>query len=262
MTLTQSVINFEKNDTLFFNANQSTQSYINGLLSTIGKKNVASMARESGYDVEELACALKKENTDLAEIESYLVRLVNTLATPQNKGILAFDFTFIEKMFAAIMEQLSWDYNGVGKRIDQGFSMGFAFWLDPINKLSIPLTNEVWLNRKVAQDRYLSKIEIAKIVIMRLKDIIPFDLILLDGAFAYLSMIDFLEEHKLKFIMRVAKNRVVTNDTATASLLNHPDLILHKNRKYTKCKNKTAAGCIRINKICRCRKKQNTCFQH
>ncbi len=61
MTLGQSVINDSENSTLFFNGTISTETYMNGLLKTLGKKNMASMARESGYDCDVIAAALKKK---------------------------------------------------------------------------------------------------------------------------------------------------------------------------------------------------------
>jgi len=168
----------------------------------------------------------------LAKIGSYLIKLVNTLSKPGNKGFLIIDFTLIPKMFASIMEKLTRDFNGVEKRVDQGLSMGFAVWVDPINKWIIPLINEAWLSKKIAHELYVKKTIITQKIILKLKNIVPFELLCFDGAFANLPMFDFLEANQLKYLMRVLKNRVVSNENATNQLAQHPDLILHKNRKF------------------------------
>ncbi len=101
-------------------------------------------------------------------------------------------------------------------------------------KITIPIGFEWWISKEyIEKENYRKKIEIAQGLILKYKDLILHDYMLFDGLYSSISMLNFLETNKIKYIIRMPKNRKVeSSDGICEQLKNHPSFKFKKNQKY------------------------------
>ena len=100
--------------------------------------------------------------------------------------------------------------------------------------IKIALSIDFWIQEKIAgKKKYKSKSKIAREIISYLiSKGVEFDFVSLDGAFPSPEIFEFFRENKLKFIMRIARNRcVVTFDGKRAQLKHVRSLKITRNSR-------------------------------
>lgn len=218
------------------NLSKKVTMHIGLLVTSIERKNYASMARENGLDYR--AVFIKTEEVDfyVQEVERYLIAAIKKYATKENPGYLLLDFTMIDKPFSVKIPKVTYDLNGVGKRVTKGFSAGVIFWSN--GSIVIPFDFAFWQRKKDANELYQKKTEIVKRLIQKAQELgIIFSEIKLDGAFASLDMLLFFTQKNIGFTIRIPENRKVEIQGVLNSLRDHHILKMRRNQKY-----KTARG--------------------
>jgi hypothetical protein len=228
-TLIQRVI--KKNTKVTIKIPKKISQHVAMMIGTDGKKNFASMARLNNVSYRKLHIKKNELNDCIEESMQFLIGTVKNLATKENKGFLIADFTFLQKQFAQHIPSITYDYNGTEKRVSKGLSTGFIFWSN--GKITVPLNFNFWGRYKDLGELYEKKTDLVKRLIKFAKiNEIPFEEILLDGAFASKDMLNFLESEQIKFTIRIPKNRKITSQAGIFKLSEHPGLQLKKNQKY------------------------------
>jgi hypothetical protein len=195
------------------------------------RKNYASMARANGFTYEKVYIRKEDVQWRLDAHKEFLHALIKNLATKECPGFLIIDFTLLLKQFSEHIPSVTYDYDGVGKRVAKGFSAGFVFWSNGI--VNIPFDYVLWLRKKDAGELYKKKTELAKELIMWAKQNgIPFAEVRLDGAFACVDVLRFLVAEGIHFTMRIPSNRVIETENGKHQLAKHPELRLQRNQKY------------------------------
>ena len=206
------------------------------ILTTMGRKNTASMTRYNNMSYSEAYVRLGDSDELAQQCIDFIHSLIHNLATEENRGYLLIDFTMLQKAYAHKIENITYDYDGTINDTTKGLSTGVICWSN--GKIIIPFNFSYWLRKKDAGDAYKKKTELAQELIKQTHlDGISFSEVILDGAFASKGMIDFLEKEGINYTMRIPKNRIIENETATTNLSKHPDLILYRNER-----SKTAFG--------------------
>ena len=124
----------------------------------------------------------------------------------------------------------TWDRDGRINKVNNGFSIGFCVWTN--GAITIPLAHCFWINKKSANESYISKKELAKYIIKDIKQDLEIDEVLVDGEFATHNMMDFFAEEGIHFTARIAANRnVITREGLKGQLKKHQSLRLRKNEK-------------------------------
>ncbi len=165
----------------------------------------------------------------IEETKSSLIKLIHQTANHE-KGTLVIDFTLIKKVYAHQIDRVTYDYDGNTKRSCKGLSTGFAVWTN--EKVTIPCDFLFWQRKKDFGELYKKKSELVKELVIALRPLIPFSEVRLDGAFASHHMIDFFEEQKLNYTIRIPRNRVVRDKKGLYQLKNHPVFKFKRNQKY------------------------------
>ena len=228
-TAFQSVIKDIKQVTSKFS--KTLTLHIGLLITTLGRKNYSAMARSSNLSYQKVFINSEDAKKTVIEVQGFLVDLIKKCEKLGEKRFLLIDFTMIEKQYSEKIENVTYDFNGVGKRVSKGFSAGFVCWSNGI--INIPFDFTLWLRKKDAQEAYKNKTELAKELISSALELeITFEEVKLDGAFANINMIEFLTKKEIGYSMRIAKNRKVKSEDYSGQICNHPDLHLKKNEKY------------------------------
>jgi hypothetical protein len=227
-TIIQSVIN----STLQVTKKISQKFLLNVafLLKTIERKNYTSIARSNNVKYDDVYIGDKEANAYIAYAKSSLIKIIKSLSNNKNKGVLLIDFTMIIKAFSTCIPKITYDYHGATKRVEKGLSAGFATWSN--GKVNIPCNFAIWLRKRDAGSVYKKKSELVKELILELKKIIPFSEVRLDGAFASKEVIKFFTEHKIKFTIRIPRNRVIIANKESFQLRECPSLKLVRNEKF------------------------------
>lgn len=198
---------------------------------TSERKNYASMARSKNLSYGEVYIKKDEANGLLHDCENTLISLIKNAATKENQGFLIIDFTLFAKQFSEHIPDVTYDYNGVDKRVTKGFSAGFIIWSN--GSIAIPFNFNLWLRKKDAGDLYKKKTDLTKELIkLAQKSGIPFAEIKLDGAFASQEMLIFLKTEGINCTLRMPANRVISTEQFTNQLSKHPELKLRRNEKY------------------------------
>jgi len=200
------------------------------ILRTSERKNFSSLSRCNNVSYRSIYITEKEASDCIECAKEYLVELICNLATKDNNGRLLIDFTDIAKPFSKRIPDVTYDYSGSSKRVEKGLSLGIVVWSN--GRVSIPFNFETWLRKKDAGNAYKTKIELAQELVLAAEQVIPFNEVMLDGAFASKKMIQFLVELNQKFTMRIPRNRVVNVGNKSFQLRNCPTFKFNKNQKF------------------------------
>lgn len=227
-----------------FQVAQSARSiilnYVFSIVLTKGSKNCSSMSQETHRSPKKLYKFYDDASSNSEIIKNNLVKKVAKHARNSKKKVLIIDLSSISKRFAKKIEPTTYDFDVIIKKTAQCISFVAAAWTN--GKMTIPLDFLFWQNKKsVAPENYKKKRDLAVDLILRLKGVVDFNYVALDGAFASLPMIDFFSVNNTDFIMRMPRNRVViTKNGVEAQLQKHPALKLLRNERY-----KTILACYK-----------------
>ena len=224
----QSVINYFSSVTQ--KITQKISLHLKLLLMTPGRKNNASIAQSNAVSYKAIYLESDQALNYRRILHDQLIVLIQKRINQGSIGTLAIDFSFINKTHSYATDNVTYDYDGTKKCVQKGFSLGFALWTD--GKVTIPCDFQFWARKKDAGVFYRNKPQIAKELILSLKKKIYFTEVKLDGAFASQAMIQFFRKHKISFVMRIPRNRVVTSKEGAFQLKDHPILTFQRNQKY------------------------------
>jgi len=203
--------------------------YVFALILSTKRKNCSAMSRNIGIPKKHLYQAYRNDN-GTKQIESLLVKMANKYKEKGLPSVFIIDPTNIRKWFAKDMENLAYDYDGIVGKSKQCLVPVVAAWTN--TKITIPLDFLFWINQKLAL-KYKKKRELAESLILKFKNLISFDYVAMDGAFASEPMLQFCKKYCIDFCMRIARNRViVSKDGINAQLQYHPKLKFKKNERY------------------------------
>ena len=222
---------FKNFSEVIFKVPKKLSVHIGLMIMSSDRKNYAAIARSNHVNYR-TAYVKKEEVIDcLEESIKFLHLTIKNRASQAKKPFLILDFTLLRKQFSKNIPFVTYDYDGVEKRTNKGFSAAFAFWSD--GKVIIPFDFSLWLRKKDAGELYIKKNDVVKKLIKLAKQYeIPFYEVRLDGVFATEDMIKFLIEESIHFTMRMPKNRVVKSDNEEYQLMNHPKLKMIRNEKF------------------------------
>ena len=225
MYIVQRVLNSLKN------INPSIRAYVACLMLSSGRKNCAAMARSVDVSEKRLYRFLDESAANSQEIAKQLLVLAQETRHKNTLRALVVDPTAIIKHYAQKMEKLCHDRAGCTKKVEKVLVPVYASVTD--KNVSIPLDLEFWLQEKITgKKKYRSKVKITQDLIVALKKSgLDFDYTALDGAFSTTDMFAFFKREATKFIMRIAKSRVVKFNGISAQLKNHPALKLWRNQR-------------------------------
>lgn len=228
MATIQSVI---KNQEKIINKiEQKAIDYSSWLITTHERKNYLSMARSNNVDYKDVLVTEQDAESCSEELKNKLLKIAKSLATQSNPGYLIFDFTMLLKSYSFFIENVTYDRDGCSNRIEKGLSIGLAVWSN--DQVTVPLAFNNWHRKVDVPDSYKSKIELAKEMILDLRQKIAFKKILMDGAFSSLNMLSFCMNQEFDFAFRIARNRKINVDGVIEQLQTHPALHLRKNQKF------------------------------
>ena len=228
-TSTQSV--FKKFSEVIFKVPKKISLHVSLMIMSTERKNYAAMARSTGVNYR--LAYIKKENVDeyLEESMKYLHSTIKNIATKANPGYLILDFTLLFKPFSEQSPSVTYDYDGISKRVNKGFSIALVLWSN--GSVTIPFDFSYWLRKKDAGELYVKKTDIVKKLIKLAQQYgIPFKEVRLDGAFATEDVLTFLLIERIHFTMRIAMNRVVSSEDGEYQLVQHPKLKMLRNEKF------------------------------
>lgn len=228
-TFTQSVL--ENVSDVICKVSKKLSTHVALMLMSTERKNYTAIARSTGVKYHKVYVKTDDIDKHIEESVKFLHLTIKNRATQAKKCFLILDFTLLCKQFSKHIPFVTYDHDGVEKRVNKGFSTAFAFWSD--EKVTIPFDFSLWLRKKDAGELYMKKNDVVKKLIkLAQQHEIPFDEVRLDGAFATEDMIKFLTEERIHFTMRIAKNRVVQSDNKEYQLTNHPKLKMIRNQKF------------------------------
>ena len=228
-TFLASILSRGKNSTNIFS--QGIVSYLFGLMLTRGRKNYRSIARK--HDITyDLVYATSKEHDQIPFLQRFLIQTIhNQISKSCNQSKIIVDFTLVQKPFASHMSDVTYDRDGVGKRVNKGFSLGFVVWTNGL--ITIPLDFSYWHRKKDSGDSYKKKSEIVIDLIEKVKNVIPVNDVLLDGAFATKGIINYLTTSNINYSIRCPRNRVIEKSDGTREQIQQcKELAMKRNQKY------------------------------
>lgn len=220
------------NSFLFEEISKQVKSYVFAILFSTKKKNCSAMSREIRISKKQLYKVYEKPVDNAKQIEKLLIDKVKKHCDEKLPSVLIIDPTNIRKWFANDIENLAYDYDGIIQKSKKCLVPVIAAWTN--SKITIPLTFSFWINKRLVK-KYKNKLKIAEKFIFKIKKLIQFDYVALDGAFASQDMIAFLNKINIHFCMRIPRNRlIISKNGIQAQLQNHPALKLKGNQCYKK----------------------------
>lgn len=206
--------------------------YMLGLMLTHGEKNCASICREHKISYRLINSSLTDDKEYIEYCKKRQIQSINLVASQSKKKLLIIDFTLASKRFLTSDFLVTYDYDGCTKRPEKGYSMGIAAWSN--GKVTIPIEVDYWLRKKDAGDKYRKKTLIAQNLISKLKQTIPFSMVLLDGGFASIELLQFFKENKISYCIRMPRNRIISSKNFFGRIDNCPSLKHVRNEKFKK----------------------------
>lgn len=202
------------------------------MLMSSERKNYASMARANNISYNRVYIRTDDEAEELVAVcTEFLQSLIKYIAAEKDAGYLIIDFTVLLKRFAECIPDVTYDYDGVTKRVEKGLSLALMVWSN--GDVTIPFNIDFWLKKKDAGELYRKKTEIAQqLILLAIEHGIPVKEVRLDGAFASVDMMQFLLDRGIDFTMRMHSNRVVKSAQGEHKLSEQPKLKMKRNEKF------------------------------
>lgn len=206
--------------------------YTISIILTPELKNCLSMSRATGFSSKKLYAFYEEASNNCEHIKKALIRKANNHYRANEISALIIDASMLKKQFSRKIEGVTYDRDGVSSRVERGISFVSAAWTN--NKTTIPLDLGFWFNKKSSPvGGYRKKNHISMDLILNLKNKLKFRLAILDGGFSSIEMIEFFECNKLKYLMRIPKNRkIISKCGIFEQLQRHPALKLKRNQRY------------------------------
>jgi SRSO17 transposase len=186
--------------------------------------NVANTSHDRIYkDLEEY---IESQQT-IKDIENLALKHLS-----QNKIIAILDDSRNSKLYAKEIEGLDVGFDGSTKTITQGFTIVNALLTD--ENINIPINCMQYVKKELAQDSYMTKSEIAMVIIAELIKTFTLQRVLADAHYATETVFKFLCSLLISFLMKMPRNRKVTVDGKTDQLQNILKLKKNQRTAYIK----------------------------
>lgn len=178
-----------------------------GMLLSNGHRNCVSMSKplDISHDVIQKIFAAAPES--IVELNLFLLSLAITHSKFKEDGYLIVDDTALAKTFAKILEGLGLVHDSSESNTITGYKIVVLCWTNRV--VTIPLACAFWLPEESKFKPYKTKLDLARELIDIYKNKIDYKAILLDGLYASAEIMNFLEENKIIYYMRLPRNRKV-----------------------------------------------------
>jgi len=211
---------------------KSFLQYILGLVLNSEKNTCPRIAKTFGIKHDKLYQILWKTGISLFIFTEINLAIANCFSKTK-EGWLIIDDTLMSKPFIRFLAGIYDIYNVVLGRPDRGLCLVVVAWNN--GQVTIPLMFEFMYHKDLVGKDYKTKTEIAKSMISKLLGKISFQYILFDGHYSTIEMLKFLDEMRIYFVAKIARNRKVKTKGGTYERLDkHPLLKLFKNNRSQK----------------------------
>lgn len=184
--------------------------FIKGMLSSAKQKTCTGLGKVLGVSHDVLLNILANQYYEEMNHE-FLIATVLQHASPHNRGYLIIDDTCIAKPYSRIMEGVGQLYSSLTRKPVKGYGHVVICWSN--GEVTIPLYSKIWISKELRGNTpHETKLDVARELVSRFQHSIPFQYVLLDGLYASTDMMEFFQEQKINFFMRLPKNRLVATE--------------------------------------------------
>ena len=185
------------------------------------------MARSSGQSHDTITRMLNGSTNSIASANQLLEGLAES-AIDKKKALFVFDDTLLAKIFAKHIEGLDKGFDGSTGQPSLGIRFVTGMVCDDLH--SMPMSARQHVNKALAGINYKTKVALAIELIEQFLPYIFPQIVLMDAHYFSKEMVEYLMNKKLKFLMKIPKNRTVVIKGKVAIL---KDVFkLYKNQKY------------------------------
>lgn len=203
--------------------------YGKALTNTQGRKVCTEMGIAQGVPHDKIYKILCIHHLTIPYIKEALCRELRKLIVKHPEGKFVIDDGSVMKPYAKDIEGLSHIRDGATGRVANGLATVVLAWTN--GSMMIPFDHEFWFPEYLIGKDYKTKQEIAKLLIMRFKELIQECGITMDALYSIQEMLAFLSSEGIPFESKIHSNRVVESNGITKSLKLHPGLKLAKNSR-------------------------------
>lgn len=204
-----------------------TPNYVFGLLKTTAKKVCTNMAETLGIKHDLLNREVEKLEHNPQKITKSLQKIgLDNLGNYVK--YLIFDDSVNNKQYAEYIEGLASIFDSCIKKDVSGLQAIIALVTDTIVK--IPIDAEYLISKIFSGKNYKSKSHVAEEILQRIRGIVQFDWIIANAHQAIEYLIGALFNLSIRFLMKIAGNRVVIINGQRSQLQNF--LRLKRNSKF------------------------------
>jgi hypothetical protein len=151
----------------------------------------------------------------------------------QSRSWIIIDDTTLLKAFAKKLLGVYTVFNTALGRPDRGLCIVVIAWTN--GHVTIPLRFLFYYSKDITGDSFKTKSQLAKELLIKLFEKIPFEALLIDGHYTTQHLIKFLMQSNTNFTGKIARNRVIeTKNGLRTRIDNHPSLKLFKNQRQAK----------------------------
>lgn len=172
------------------------------LLSTAPRKTCESLAREMGISGDTVNKYLEQQSPDLFERIAAATKILK-----RKKLYLLLDDTLITKTYSRCIEGTSDNYSSSDRTIQRSLCSIVAMLTD--GKIAIPIDQAIWSAREVDPVNYKTKVVLSQGIIEEVKKHVDIDIVIIDGLYATVEMMQWLNDNNIKFEMRFHSNRKI-----------------------------------------------------
>ncbi len=145
---------------------------------------------------------------------------------------------------STLIRRYSQETDGTSIMIDQStksFTMGIKIVSAGLTdgKFFLPIDLEQWVAEFILKNDYLSKVELAKKIILRVLELgLEINYYALDGLYFAEDLIEFFQENNLDFVIKAKTTTTVVHKNKKMQVQDCPDLHLNSNQNQKKIKAK------------------------
>jgi hypothetical protein len=173
------------------------------ILSTNGKKTCESLAQVINKSGDTMLRLLEHDCATFDELISLAKVLFGN-----NVVYLVIDDVLLAKIYSMLIQGTSDNFDPSNNTTYRSLCSVAALLTD--GKYALPIDHKIWSSKEVAQDNYKTKVELAQELIMKIASTITIKLVIMDGLYATINMITWLNQQGLFFETRFHSNRVIS----------------------------------------------------
>ena len=214
-----------------FIGNKVKEHFVNytlGLILCVQIRTCVRMGETLGLAHDMIYRYLAKAALLLPFFPNIMVRVVKHYEK-QKDGYFIVDDTVLSKVFSRGIQGVDFVYNTITCRTERGFCLVVLVWTN--GDITIPISFKLWFNKSICPNGK-SKSELAIELVGEFYKQIKFKALLADGLYSTKTFLEFLCKKNIKFLMKMHRNRIVTNTEGAKGQLQHnPELKLTRNQR-------------------------------